>query len=156
MAKNVKNAGGLHVAVLPELNNKVLAKEKHDGLNAGKTTGLRLVHYVTCLLAANETAHVTDEVLAETLRAEFPQRASFQAMPTWRAYYNGSKHGLNTKGRHSIRYGEDGEPARRAAPAKAESNGKAEGKASKPVKAAAPAPAPKAKGGKGKAAVAAG
>jgi hypothetical protein len=128
------------VAVLPELRSKVLDKERHDGATAGKTTGLKLVHYVTCLLAGNESAKLDDDALAAMLRAEFPKprNGQHQAIPTWRAYYNGSKHGMNEKGRHSTRYGSDGQPARRAIGegkakgkgkgAKAKANGKPAGK----------------------------
>jgi len=121
----------ISVTVLPELRNNVLADDKRDGDKAGKRTGLRLVHFVTAMLAANEKAKASDEVLAATLAAEFPKRSHFQAIPTWRAYFNGQKHGLNANGRKSVRYGDDGQPARRAAPANGKAKGKAAGKGAK-------------------------
>lgn len=143
MAKNT-----ISVPVSGYLKNKVAASEKRDGSTYGKTTGLRLVHFVTAMLLANEKAKETDEVLENTLRAEFPSKEGFQAIPTWRAYHNGQKHGMNEDGIHSTRYGEDGQPAKRKAPepkaAKAAPKGKASASERKAGK-AAPAPAPKGK-----------
>lgn len=145
----------IKVVVSRLVGNHVKAdKAKWDGEKVGKTTGLPLVHYVTALLDSNETAKANDDTLLATLQAEYPKRDGFQAIPTWRAYYNGSKHGMNEAGKHSTRYGEDGQPARKAKAdkpaksgkgkpaAKAASNGKAsKGGAAKPA----------AKGSKGKA-----
>lgn len=130
----------IKVVVPKHLIGKQAVAEKRDGNGKGKVTGLGTHAFAEALLLSNETAKATDDVLAATFAAEFPKRAVHQPIPTWRAYFNGSRHGMNTAAKSSTRYGEDGQPARRAAPkgkGAGEAKGKGKGKgAAKPSKSA--------------------
>jgi hypothetical protein len=110
-----------------DLLAKAVAKENRDGGDrTGRTTGLRVTHYVDSLLRQNESQHATDEVLAAALKAEFPKRKVLQAFSSWRGYFNQGLHGHNPDKRfHSASYNESGEPRRKAATATAKGKGKA-------------------------------
>ena len=115
----------IKVPVPRHLAGKQATKDKWDGNGKGKTTGLGTHAFAEALLLANETAKQPDEVLEATFAAEFHKRGVKQPIPTWRSYFNGSRHGMNEAGKHSTRYGADGQPARRAKAEGAAKGGKA-------------------------------
>ena len=91
MAKKILGTLKLHA-------DKAAPKPERDGVKFGKSTGLRLTHYLCELIFANKTAHASDDDLQTTLASEFPGRAARQAISAYRAYYNGGKHGFGENG----------------------------------------------------------
>jgi len=80
-----------------------LAVAKEDGgVNIGVTTGLRLTHYTGDMFAQNEKAHVSDDILAAMLAAEYPNRIKagkvLQSIGSYRSYYNQGLHGHTPDG----------------------------------------------------------
>jgi len=146
MAK-VKAVGGF--AVRPVLFKDKVREEGDNGVNVGVSTGLRLTHYISEVLAANAKHNVSDDVIAAMLESEYPGRRkagkTIQAVASYRSYYNQGLHGLTPDGQppkvRSVRYGADGQPQQRAP--------RGEGKAAAKGKAAKGKPAAKGKG-KGK------
>lgn len=140
-------AATITVSVPRHLGSKCADAAKRDGISKGKKTGLGKHAFAEAMLLANESAKASDDVLFATLLAEFPKAGKaaggMQPVPTWRAYFNGSRHGMNEAGKTSTRYGDDGQPARRSSPVA--SNGKAKG-----GKGAKAKGKPAAKGGKAK------
>lgn len=92
-----------------------------DGVSTGKTTKLKLTHYVSELLVANRKLKLTDEALMEAMKAEFPNRVKqggvIQKIASYRSYFNQGLHGHNPdkKFGHSVSYNADGSERLRAA-----------------------------------------
>lgn len=110
-----KGTKAIKVSVPKHLQNK---QGKPDGKTFGRTTGLRMVHFVDAMFRANDSQHATDEVLAATLAAEFPGRVSkasgakgvptIQPVSSYRAYHNAGKHGCGDGKHYAASYNADG------------------------------------------------
>lgn len=147
------------IVVRPSIFRDKVTDSK-DGENTGRTTGLKLTHFVSELLVANRKAKLTDDALMAAMKAEFPKREKaggvIQKIASYRGYFNQGLHGHNPEKQfgRSESYNADGEARQRAASngkpaAKKKAAKKPTGKGGKKGKAAAKG------GGKGKPAAAA-
>lgn len=76
--------------------DETMQKEKadRDGENYGVANGLKLTHFLNELFYANYDAQLKDDELTAALEAEFPNKAKFQPIGSYRAYYNANVHGF--------------------------------------------------------------
>lgn len=142
------------ITVKPSIFRDKVREKPWDGDAVGKTSGLKLTHFVSELLVANRKAHLTDEQLMAAMKAEFPKRSdeggkggrTIQKIASYRSYFNQGLHGHNPDKQfgHSVSYTADGaervrgEGVAKAGKAKAAGKGKGKGKAAaKPVAKAA-------------------
>lgn len=79
---------------------------------AGISTGLSITAFQNALMQKNFKAHLTDEQLAEAMRAEFPTAIPYTAkhVAGIRSAFNKGAHGNDAPESPLPRYGEDGKP----------------------------------------------
>lgn len=115
MAK--KEAAPAPAAEAPTKAAKAAKAPKAKGAPApskfiGQTTGMRVAAFQNQLMARNFKARLTDEQLAEAMRAEFPHAVAFtvQHVRGIRSQWNNGKRGNPVPDKPLPEYGEDRNP----------------------------------------------